>query len=204
MQIPRAWCISDPLTVTLQNLKPEERRCRLLMVCAHEPSADPRIAWAARSASAAFDVTVLGFAEDQSSPHDVQWTGYQTVRLQRSSAGIIKYLWLMKDVVPGTASAVLSVLIVLASPFLLMAEAALWAASNAMRRLTTLLARSLPHIQAPNGRQTSGGLQIRQNSLLKRVRFSFFGHEKSICTCGRRVWILDKRHPQQTGYCPLR
>ena len=144
------------------------------MVCAHEPSADPRIAWAARSASAAFDVTVLGFAADQSCPHDVQDTGgYQTIRLQRSSAGIIRYLWLMKDVVPGTASTVLGILIVLGSPFLLMAEAALWAASNAMRRLTSLLARSLPYIQAPNGRQTSRGLQIRQNSLLKRVRFLF-------------------------------
>src|SRR4051812_22194428 len=99
MHTPRAWCISDPSTVIVQNLKPEGRRCRLLMVCAHEPSADPRIAWAARSASVAFDVTVLGFAADQSRPHDVQGTSYQTVRLQRSSAGIIQYLWLMKDVV---------------------------------------------------------------------------------------------------------
>src|SRR5262245_12834238 len=75
--------------VTQKTLELQERQSRVLIVCAHEPMADPRISWAARSASIAFEVTVVGFAADNSGHHEVHGTGgYQIVRLQRSSVGI--------------------------------------------------------------------------------------------------------------------
>src|SRR5262245_24530127 len=56
--------------VNLQETEPGPRKLRVLMLCAHEPAADPRISWAARSAAAAFDVTVLGFASDAAAASD--------------------------------------------------------------------------------------------------------------------------------------
>src|SRR5262245_48090807 len=102
------------------------------MVCAHEPVADPRISWAARSASVAFEVTVLGVAADRDGHAEFQGAGgYQIVRLQRTSVGITRYLWLMKDVGPRGLSAAVAALIVLGAPFLLLAEAVLSLASKA-------------------------------------------------------------------------
>lgn len=36
---------------------------RVLMICAHEPTVDPRIRWEAEFAAKQFEVTVLGFKE---------------------------------------------------------------------------------------------------------------------------------------------
>ena len=68
------------------------------MLCAHEPTADPRIAWAARSAAAAFDVTVLGFASATTRKSDTQTAdGYRVVRLGRTPGSMSRYLWLLKE-----------------------------------------------------------------------------------------------------------
>src|SRR5262249_27558313 len=41
------------------------RRLRVLMLCAHEPTVDPRIRWEAEGAATQFDVTVMGFNRAQ-------------------------------------------------------------------------------------------------------------------------------------------
>ena len=43
---------------------------RVLMICAHEPTVDPRIRWEAEFAANQFEVTVLGFKEKGSSAPD--------------------------------------------------------------------------------------------------------------------------------------
>ena len=43
---------------------PIPMRTDVLMICAHEPSLDPRIRWEAEAAARRFDVTVLGFNRD--------------------------------------------------------------------------------------------------------------------------------------------
>jgi glycosyltransferase involved in cell wall biosynthesis len=160
--------------VTVGKLEAAERKSRVLIVCAHEPRADPRIWWAARSAAAAFEVTVLGLASDDNDHSDDCGTGeYEIVRLQRSSVGASSYLWLMKDVAPGAASVGLATLIVLGSPFLIMAEATLSLASKAMRYAARSRSGSLRHLHQANGTPTPGLLQFRRGRWLRRVRFIF-------------------------------
>jgi glycosyltransferase involved in cell wall biosynthesis len=155
------------------NLEPQERKSRVLMICAHEPMADPRISWAARSASAAFKVTVLGFAPDRCDYPDFRGAGdYEIVRLHRNSVGIIRYLWLLKDVPPPALSAVLATLIVLGSPFLAGADAVLSLASKALRDASASRSAS-SCLKGANETSTSGLAQIRRNLLLRRVRFIF-------------------------------
>src|SRR5713101_4966079 len=66
----------------------------VLMVCAHEPSLDPRIRWEADAAAARFSVTVLGFNRDGGAKPELEETGgYRTVRLRRFDCGVSAYLW---------------------------------------------------------------------------------------------------------------
>jgi glycosyltransferase involved in cell wall biosynthesis len=79
----------------------------------------------------------------------------------------------MKDVAPGAAPAVLATLIVLGSPFLVMAEAILALAGKAMRYVASLRSGSFWHFHWSSGGSTPGLVQFRRNSLLRRVRFIF-------------------------------
>ncbi len=57
------------------------RKPRVLMICAHEPSVDPRIRWEAEAAARRFDVTVLGFKTRESDPDIDAGVAYRTIRL---------------------------------------------------------------------------------------------------------------------------
>jgi len=55
---------------------------RVLMICAHEPSLDPRIRWEAEAAARHFQVTVLGFnRQDGLLPQVERINDYEIVRL---------------------------------------------------------------------------------------------------------------------------
>ena len=63
----------------------------VLMACAHEPSADPRIRWEAEHAAAEFNVTVLGFGEEKETTISPDSPGaYRVVRLKRQE---VSGLW---------------------------------------------------------------------------------------------------------------
>lgn len=67
------------------------------MICAHEPSADPRIHWEAHYASTEFDVTVLGFAGNVPGPVcEEGLQTYRTIRLPRREISGVRFflLWL--------------------------------------------------------------------------------------------------------------
>ena len=59
-------------------------RLRVLMICAHEPTMDPRIRWEAEGAARGFDVTVLGFTNENRPRPDVPDAG----RLHDRSIGL--------------------------------------------------------------------------------------------------------------------
>src|SRR5262245_50083478 len=155
--------------VQVQATEPGNRKLRVLMLCAHEPTADPRIAWAARSAAAAFDVTVLGFAPDAAPASDTRTAhGYRIVRLPRRPGSASRYLWLLKDVAAGAAYAFLTILAVLGAPVLAIAEAALSVGSSAMRRIAAA------PLGSGGGARASGATSRWRNSLPGRIRSIFY------------------------------
>lgn len=65
---------------------------RVLMLCAHEPTMDPRVKWAAESATASFDVTVLGYSRaDGSCPARESLDGYVIERLPHLFVNILRF-----------------------------------------------------------------------------------------------------------------
>lgn len=132
----------------------------LLMLCAHEPTMDPRIRWEAEFAAARFDVTVLGFnRDDESGPPHEQIGGYRIVRLRRRDASVAHYFWRFKDLGPGAAKAAAVVAAVLLLPILLGLEIA----SRAMVRLIRLARRAL-------GDDRSGGRSRRLRDVVRFAR----------------------------------
>jgi glycosyltransferase involved in cell wall biosynthesis len=106
------------------------------MVCAHEPSLDPRIRWEADAAARRFQVTVLGFNRDDGSLPQLERTnGYEIVRLNRTAVSGLYYFWRLKDVIPKEIRIPLAALLLLASPFLVLGEVILRLARGAVRGL---------------------------------------------------------------------
>src|SRR5215210_137605 len=98
-------------------------RRRILMICAHEPSLDPRIRWEAESAARHFDVTILGFnRDDGSSPADKTALGYRIVHLARPSVSGLHYLWRLKHALPLAAWLPLTPFVLLLAPAIIAGE----------------------------------------------------------------------------------
>lgn len=100
-------------------------RLKVLMVCAHEPSLDPRIRWEAEAAARRFDVTVLGFNRpDGSLPAVEIRDDYKTIRLPQTEISGLYYLWRLKDVLPRPALVPGAILGIALMPVLVIAEIA--------------------------------------------------------------------------------
>ena len=83
---------------------------RLLMVCAHEPTMDPRIRWEAERAASLYDVTVLGFSKE-GSKLDVEFlSGYKIIRLTRCDMSPLQYLLHLKATLSSRTQAALLLL----------------------------------------------------------------------------------------------
>jgi len=108
----------------------------VLMICAHEPSLDPRIRWEAEAAAHRFKVTVLGFNRDDRSLAQLeQIDGYEIVRLNRSAVSGIYYFWRLKDVIPKEVRIPLGGLLLLLSPLMVLGEVLLRLGRGAVRWL---------------------------------------------------------------------
>ncbi len=94
------------------------------MLCAHEPTVDPRIAWEAGGAAKLFDVTVLGFADAVRPLPEIETSGgYEIRRVPRVRAGVptgvFVYLWhLVLSLRPAGRLVLLAACLIL-SPILL-------------------------------------------------------------------------------------
>ncbi|SIR20388.1 Glycosyltransferase involved in cell wall bisynthesis [Bosea sp. TND4EK4] len=76
-------------------------RLRVLMLCAHEPTMDPRVKWSAASAARSFDVTVLGFNNAAGSlPEQQDGDGYRLVRLPHKFVAVLAYPRAFLEAVP--------------------------------------------------------------------------------------------------------
>ncbi|MGE3781340.1 MAG: glycosyltransferase family 4 protein [Alphaproteobacteria bacterium] len=93
------------------------------MICAHEPSLDPRIRWEAESAARQFDVTVLGFNRDDGFRPAVETVhGYRVRHLVRPRVSGLAYLWRLKDALPLAVSRLLAPFVVLSAPAIVAGE----------------------------------------------------------------------------------
>jgi glycosyltransferase involved in cell wall biosynthesis len=117
---------------------------KVLMVCAHEPTVDPRIRWEAEAAARRFDVTVLGFNRpDGSCPAVEVRDGYKTIRLQQSEVSGLYYFWRLKDILPRRVRVCGAVLWPILLPVLAIAEIGLRLVYRMMRWSIGLLSESL-------------------------------------------------------------
>ncbi len=95
----------------------------VLMICAHEPSLDPRIRWEAEAAARHFQVTVLGFNRpDGLLPRVERINDYEIVRLNPGTISGLYYFWRLKDVIPKGVRSTLGALLLLGLPLLVLAE----------------------------------------------------------------------------------
>jgi len=112
----------------------------VLMVCAHEPSLDPRIRWEADAAAPRFSVTVLGYNRADGSKPEVEETGgYRTVRLHHFDCGVSAYLWRLMRLLPKPVLWALVGLTALFFPVLFVAELIVRLALRLLRALRALI-----------------------------------------------------------------
>ena len=144
-------------------------KTKVLMVCAHEPSLDPRIRWEAESAAGRFDVTVLGFNRaDGSLPRVEMRDGYRIVRLPHIEASALHYFWRLKDIAPRWLLLLVSIAAVPLLPVLIAAEIVFRLMRAGWRFLTRdVVTLSLLWWVARRGRDAP------RRGLLSRARFIF-------------------------------
>jgi glycosyltransferase involved in cell wall biosynthesis len=117
---------------------------KVLMVCAHEPTLDPRIRWEAEAAARRFEVTVLGFNRpDGSCPAVEVRNGYKTIRLPQNQVSGLYYFWHLKDVLPRHVRICGAVLAVMLLPVLALVEIGLRLGYRMMRWSIGLVRESL-------------------------------------------------------------
>lgn len=78
-----------------------DNRMRVLMLCAHEPTMDPRVKWSAASAAQSFDVTVLGFnTATRSLPERQEIDGYRMIRLPHRYVSLLAFPRAFVEAIP--------------------------------------------------------------------------------------------------------
>src|SRR5262245_43914636 len=98
-------------------------RLRILMICAHEPTLDPRIRWEAEGAARDFDVTVLGLKnEGGNQPNTGSPAGYKTVRLLRRDVSSLQYALHLRTIISRPAQLTVVSALVLLWPVLFVGE----------------------------------------------------------------------------------
>jgi len=116
------------------------------MICAHEPTVDPRIRWEAEFAADRFAVTVLGFKEPGSfAPDFERVNGYDIVRRQRMDLSSGYFLWRLKDVISRPVLIALAIVAVLLYALVVAAEVVF----RALRALERVLLGVLKQPWAP-------------------------------------------------------
>jgi glycosyltransferase involved in cell wall biosynthesis len=128
-------------------------RLRVLMICAHEPTMDPRIRWEAEGAARDFDVTILGFRNADGPPPNVGIAdSYKIVRLPRRDVSAFQYALHLRTIISRPAQlTILSALAVL-WPVLFVGEIVFRLAGQ-LGRLTTV---SLPLAMVRRWRNRGG------------------------------------------------
>lgn len=74
--------------------EPRPRRHRtVVMLCAHDPDADPRVLWEAQGASDEFDVHLVGLLDPERPSSGSEGGPYEVIRLTPCESGAFGYVW---------------------------------------------------------------------------------------------------------------
>ena len=140
-------------------------RLRVLMICAHEPTMDPRIRWEAEGAAKGFHVTVLGFSNaNRPQPNVPDAEDYKIVRLPWREVSPLEYALHLRTIISGPVQATIALTVALSWPLLLVCESGsgFYAKSDALRTV------SLPIRACANGVEI--GVGPRQ-TIFHRIEF---------------------------------
>jgi glycosyltransferase involved in cell wall biosynthesis len=151
-------------------------KCSVLMVCAHDPSADPRIRWEAEYASAEFEVMVLGFGKDNATTEPNRSVPYRVVRLTRREISGTRFFLFWLAVWPAHRRLSGIGLAIIFLP----GVAALEAAINVSRRTVRFMRRvfsgggaSKPHRSAETLSGARDALMLRIVHIVALLRLQF-------------------------------
>ena len=121
------------------------RRLRVLMLCAHEPTVDPRIRWEAEGATTQFDVTVLGFNRAQDPlPALEPSRGYTIRRVPHVEVSALHYFRRLAETLDPISRVTLIVLGVVFFPLLALLELCFRVLRTAYRNTKEPLDRHVP------------------------------------------------------------
>src|SRR5437773_9632321 len=99
------------------------KRLKVMMICAHEPTLDPRIRWEAEGAASRFDVTVLGFNHPgRLLPEREKINGYLVIRLKPKEVSGLHYFLQLASMMRKRISIPLVAALYFLSPALLTGE----------------------------------------------------------------------------------
>ena len=116
-------------------------RLRVLMICAHEPTMDPRIRWEAEGAARWFDVTVLGFANENRPRSDApDADDYVTVRLGWREVSPLEYILHLRTIISTPVQVAIALTLFLSWPLLFVCEIGF----RIVRQIGRLITVSLP------------------------------------------------------------
>jgi glycosyltransferase involved in cell wall biosynthesis len=167
------------------------RRLRVLMVCAHEPTMDPRIGWEAKGAAERFDVTVLGFhGEGDARPSLERRDGYEIRRVRREMASLVRFAWHLKDVLGATATVLLAAVALLLSPFLLAAVAL-----GALTRTLSVAARA--RLRDPKGPAERLVARLARALMRNRVRMVLVVVRAQFAAATTNFWAHIQEMPEK-------
>jgi glycosyltransferase involved in cell wall biosynthesis len=139
-------------------------RLRVLMICAHEPTMDPRIRWEAEGAARWFDVTVLGFANENRPRSDApDADNYVTVRLGWREVNPLEYILHLRTIISTPVQVAIALTLFLSWPLLFVCEIGF----RIVRQIGRLITVSLPFRLA---RSVLDGGGTRQ-AIFHRVEF---------------------------------
>lgn len=149
-------------------------KIKVMMICAHEPSLDPRIRWEAEGAAQRFEVTVLGFNRpDGSCPAIETCNNYRIIRLPPNEVSALYYFWRLKDIMPRRLLVAATIIGAALLPFLVVAEIAVRVMRALMRTLVrwTLWLMSKSLVLSLLLRPLRNRLQGVRGLLLARVHY---------------------------------
>jgi glycosyltransferase involved in cell wall biosynthesis len=168
------------------------------MICAHEPTLDPRIRWEAEGAAHQFSVSVLGFNRDDGSlPGAEDVNGYRLVRLTPIQMSAAYYLWRLKDLVSGRVRALLGLLVVLLMPLMVLAEILLRLLSGLARLLLRSALRLVTVSLFLQAIRLSTPLGLVRNRSIARLQFVLAVLRVQFATATSLFWNYMRDLPEK-------
>jgi glycosyltransferase involved in cell wall biosynthesis len=180
------------------------RPLRVLMICAHEPTLDPRIRWEAGAGADRFDVTVLGFNRDDGAfPELESVDGYRVVRLRRKEISALAYFWRLKDNLPVFSRIVLGILTLSLSPVILPAELLVELLRRAVRPAIAGAPGLTVSSPRPQGTRISNMIGLVRGGILGRLQHILVVLRVQFATAAWQFWnyLRDSREKPEIVHC---